>query len=381
MKFKLRKFYVCLSFLFTLTAGHANCNTIEHQAAQLMQKNKINGMAIAIINQGSAQFCNYGYTSASHENKINEHTLFEIASISKTFTATLAGIAAAQGVFDLQKPISDYVNDIKSNAAYQNVNNQELLAFVSGLAFTQESNFKGSQTDFLNILAKVKAQYPPQTYYRYGQVGVSLVALGLEKVYRSTFNNILQKQLLDKLNMQETFVDVPPNYKNKATGYDQNNEPIPYFSIGSLTPAAGLKSSTYDLTKYLKLQLNSSHDPVFSKALSIIHQNYYCLYPDGTYQQLAWVYHPKNDLMTEFKPGTQNAAHFKPQKLALHCAYDPNGFIEKTGNSYGMSLYAVYMPSTNSGVIVLANKARVSDTVNLGRNILKQISVQNSKQT
>ncbi len=91
------------------------------------------------------------------------------------------------------------------------------------------------------------------------------------------------------------------------------------------------------------------------------------------YRALAWVYHPKNDLLTEFKPETHNAAQFKPQKLAQHCADDPNGFIEKTGNSYGMSLYAVYSPSINAGVIVLANKARVSDTVNLGRNILKQI--------
>jgi beta-lactamase class C len=150
--------------LFTLTAGYANCDTIEHQSTQLMQKNKINGMAIAIINQGDAQFCNYGYTSTNHKNKINEHTLFEIASISKTFTATLAGIATAQGVFDLQKPISDYVSDLKTNPIYQKVNSQELLAFVSGLSFTQESNFEGSQIDFLNALLKVNAQYPPQTY-------------------------------------------------------------------------------------------------------------------------------------------------------------------------------------------------------------------------
>src|ERR1700688_2407088 len=99
MKFKL---CVCLVLLLTLNTGFANCNTIEQQAIQLMQKNKVNGMAIAIINQGN--------------------TVFEIASISKTFTATLAGIAAAQGVFDLQKPISDYVGALKINPIYQNIN-------------------------------------------------------------------------------------------------------------------------------------------------------------------------------------------------------------------------------------------------------------------
>lgn len=374
MKFKLYTLCVFLTCLLTLNTGFANCSAIDHQATQLMQKNKIKGMAIAIINQGKTEFCNYGYTSSNHQNKINEHTLFEIASISKTFTATLAGIAAAQGLFNLQEPISEYVSELKINPIYHTVNSQELLAHVSGLAFTQETNFKTSnQTDFVNTLLKAKAQYPSQTHYLYGQVGISLVALALEKKYQSSFSDILQKQLLNKLNMQETFVDVPSDYTNRATGYDENNKPVSYFRVGSLTPAAGIKSSTYDLAKYLQLQLDGNHDPDFAKALNIVHQNYYCLYPDGTYQQLAWVYHPKSDLLTEFKPETHNVAHFKPQKLAQHCADDLNGFIEKTGNSYGMSLYAVYSPSINAGVIVLANKARVSDTVNLGRSILKQI--------
>ncbi len=106
MKFK---FCVFFAFLLALNTGFANCKAIEYQATQLMQKNKIDGMAIAIINHSNTEFCNYGYTSTNHQNKVNEHTLFEIASISKTFTATLAGIAVMQGIFDLQKPISEYV--------------------------------------------------------------------------------------------------------------------------------------------------------------------------------------------------------------------------------------------------------------------------------
>ncbi len=290
MKFKPHTLCIFLASLLTLNNCFANCSTIDPQATQLMQQSKINGMAIAIIHRGKTEFCNYGYTSSNHQNKINEHSLFEIASISKTFTATLAGIAAAQGLFNLQEPISDYVNELKVNPLYHTVNSQELLAHVSGLAFTQESNFKiSTQTDFVNTLVKVKAQYPPQTHYQYGQVGTSLVALALEKKYQSSFSDILQKQLLNKLNMQETFVDVPSNYTNRATGYNKNNKPVPYFRVGSLTPAAGIKSSSYDLAKYLHLQLNGNHDPDFAKVLTIVHQNYYCLYPDGTYQQLGSV--------------------------------------------------------------------------------------------
>ncbi|MFX8860547.1 serine hydrolase, partial [Acinetobacter baumannii] len=77
-----------------------------------------NGMAIAIINHGKAEFCNYGYTAVDKKEKVNQHTLFEIASISKTFTAMLAGVAVAQGKFDLQEPIGNYVSALNVNPVY-----------------------------------------------------------------------------------------------------------------------------------------------------------------------------------------------------------------------------------------------------------------------
>jgi len=363
------KIFVLL--IFFSGSVFADCHSVDELINQLMQKNKINGVAVTVIKRGNVEFCNYGYISANKDQKVDQHTIFDIASISKTFTATLAGIAAAQGIFDLQKPINEYVNTLNTNQ-YKNINSQELLAHVSGLDFTQETNFKQtSQTNFINTLNKTKSRHLPGTYYQYGQVGISLVAIALEKVYKQPFDDILRQQLLNKLEMKETFINVPSSYKNIATGYDQNNKPVAPFNIGILTPAGGLKSSSYDLAKYLQLQLNATN-PLFIKALNLVHKNYYCLYPDGTYQQLAWVYHPQNDLTTTFKPGANSAAHFKPQKLAEHCAYDANGFIEKSGNSNGMSLYILYMPSNAIGVIVLTNKARVADSVNVGRSILNQ---------
>jgi beta-lactamase class C len=373
MQFK--KFLISLLLFLACNNSFAGCGSIDKQVNQLMKKGKVNGVAIAIINKGKTEFCSYGYTSENKKHKINEHTVFEIASISKTFTATLAGIAVAQGLFDLKKPISDYVKALDVNPDYRKVNSQELLTHVSGLKFTNETDFSQSnQSDFINTLIENKAQYLPETHYQYGQVGISLVAIALEKTYNLPFSDILQQQLLNKLNMNETFINVPSTYTNIATGYNQENKQIPPFSVGNLTPAAGLKSSTYDLAKYLKLQLDSSQDFKLNKALAIVHKNYYCLYPDGTYQQLAWVYHPSSDLMSTFKASKRSAVNFKPQKLAQNCATDSNGFIEKSGNSYGMSLYIVYLPNKDSGVVVLTNRAQFADSVNLGRNILKKMS-------
>lgn len=351
----------------------ADCQLIDKQVNQIMSTNKISGVAIAIVHDNKTEFCNYGYTTIDKTQKIDQHTLFEIASISKTFTATLAGIANAEGKFDLQKPISSYIKELKENEAYNQINSQELLAHVSGMNFVQERNFKQlDQADFIKILNTSKAQYQPQTHYKYGQVGISMVAIALEKSYQQPFDIILQQELLNKIQMNETFMNIPTSYKNVATGYDKDNQSVTPLDTGVLSPAAGLKSSTQDLAKYLKLQLVANNDDRFAQALKLVHRNYYCLYQDGTYQQLAWVYHPNQDFGSLIKPSTGNVLNVNAQKLAQHCLNDSDGFIEKTGNSYGMSSYIIYHPNTSTGVIVLINKARAVDSVNLGRNILKQ---------
>lgn len=366
--------YIIILGLSFCSYCFADCGLIDKQVEQVMSANKINGIAIAIFYNNKTNFCNYGYTASDKKQKIDQHTLFEIASISKTFTATLAGIATTQGKFDLQKPISSYIGNLQSNQAYSRINSQELLAHVSGMNFIQERNFQQlDQVSFINTVNTYKAQYKPETYYKYGQVGTSLVAIALEKSYKLPFESILHRELLDKLEMNETFINIPSSYKNMAMGYDKDNNPVESFDTGVLTLAAGLKSSTQDLVKYLKWQLESSNDNTLSQALNMVHKNYYCLYKDGTYQQLAWVYHPYNDLDSIMKPSKGNVISNKAQKLARHCLNDSNGFIEKTGNSYGMSSYIIYHPNTANGVIVLVNKARAVDSVNLGRQILKQI--------
>ncbi len=370
------KIYIGIGLIAITNISYANCNLINDNVKQIMHKNQITGVAIAIISHGNTEFCNYGYTTATKKDKVTQHTIFEIASISKTITATLAGIAASRGLLNLQEPINQYVKSLNNVTVYNEVNSQELLTHVSGLNFTQETNFNQSRAGFINTLAKTQAQHLPQTYYRYGQVGISLVAIALEDIYKLSFNKILKQQLLNRIGMSETFINPPANYKNVATGYNTHNQAVPMFSTGILVPSAGLWSSSQDLAKYIKVQLDSSHYPNLTKALSFVHKNYYCLYQDGTYQQLAWEYHPRSDLLSIFQPNINTNTGSISRELAKSCANNSNGFIEKSGNSPGMSSYIIYMPSAGTGVVVLTNKALVPDSVNLGRSILKQISPQ-----
>lgn len=130
--------------------------------------------------------------------------------------------------------------------------------------------------------------------------------------------------------MKYTSIDVSPANKDFiVTGYNKHDKPVGFMNIGIENPAGGLKSNTYDLAKYLQLQLNSQPSNL-KQALTIVHKNYYCLYEDGTYQQLAWEYHPTSDLFKKFQPDNKNRNITPSRKLPSNCQNAINGFIDKT---------------------------------------------------
>lgn len=73
----------------------------------------IPGAVIGITIEGKQYFYQYGVSSKTTGQSVTEHTLFEIGSISKTFTATLANYAQIEGKLSLTDMTSDYVPALK----------------------------------------------------------------------------------------------------------------------------------------------------------------------------------------------------------------------------------------------------------------------------
>ena len=73
-----------------------------------MREHGIAGMAVAVFADGEAHYFSYGVASMATAVPISADTLFEIGSLSKTYTATLAALASAEGKLDLQAPARRY---------------------------------------------------------------------------------------------------------------------------------------------------------------------------------------------------------------------------------------------------------------------------------
>src|SRR5207244_1996226 len=67
------------------------------------------GVSIGILRNGKMYFYNYGETAKGNKKLPNQHTIYEIGSISKTFTATLLADAVSNGKISLGDPVSKYL--------------------------------------------------------------------------------------------------------------------------------------------------------------------------------------------------------------------------------------------------------------------------------
>ncbi|HMT03558.1 MAG TPA: serine hydrolase [Burkholderiales bacterium] len=365
---KIKKI-ICIITLVNNYVYASNCSSIDKYVQQMMLKQKILGMSIAIVKQDKVEYCNYGYTNKNQKNKITEKSIFEIASITKTFTALLAGVAISDNKLDLNLPITRYIPELSSNKIFTKITNKELLSHTSGLPLGFKKDFTESELIISAVNTKITSI--SGNYYRYSNPGITLSGIAVTRIYNTNYQDLLDKFIFNPLEMKYTSIRVNPEYDYLiVTGYNKYGAPVDFMNIGIENPAGGLKSNTYDLSKYLKLQLNSQNSDL-KNALKIVHTNYYCLYEDGTYQQLAWEYHPNSDLFKKFQPDNKNRNITVPHKLPNRCKNKPNGFIDKTGNSSGMTSYIAYLPNQRFGVVILSNSALKPAIVDLGRYILK----------
>lgn len=347
----------------------SNCSNIDKYVQKMMLQQKITGMSIAIVSRDKVEYCNYGYTNKDNKTKITEKSIFEIASITKTFTALLAGVAISNNKLNLNSSITQYIPELSANKIFTKISNKELLTHTSGLPLGFEKDF--TESALITSLLNTKFTSIPGSYYRYSNPGITLSGIAMTRIYNTDYQNLLDKFILNPLDMNYTSIKVNSKYNNLiVTGYNKYGNPVDFMNIGIENPAGGLKSNTYDLSKYLELQLNPQKSDL-NKALSIVHTNYYCLYNNGSYQQLAWEYHPISDLFKKFQPDNKNRNITVPHKLSNQCKNEQNGFIDKTGNSPGMTSYIAYLPREKLGVIVLSNSALKPVVVDLGRHILK----------
>jgi CubicO group peptidase (beta-lactamase class C family) len=178
----------------------------------------------------------YGMASLEYDVPNTPQSRFNIASVSKTFTAAMILLLQERGKLNVQEPICKYLGDCPD--AWREVTIQHLLTHTSGiLNYTELPDqyemraLASFLPDAIKRIRKMPLQFKPGEKFSYSNTGYKLLHDVIEKVSGKSFEDFLQETVLDPLQMKDSGVLVKPGIRqlivrNRAAGYTDGRGPL-----------------------------------------------------------------------------------------------------------------------------------------------------------
>lgn len=234
MKSFQSKLYFALTVVLLLTFSNTSAQAqdkaaeIDRLMTKLYERGQFNGTVLVADKDKIIYQKAFGYGDFEKKRLLQTDSVFELASISKTFTATAIMILAERGKLKYDDDIKKYFPELP----YEGISVRHLLTHTSGLPdyielFEKEWGSKtkiAENSDVIALLAKHKPSvgFAPGEKWEYSNTAFVLLASIVEKVSGQTFGDFLQANIFKPLDMKNsqiyTRLSKEP-IKNYATGY------------------------------------------------------------------------------------------------------------------------------------------------------------------
>jgi len=357
---KLKTAALCLTMLASVPCVAADqLETVVKAAVQpVMQAQNIAGMAVAVTVDGQPHYFNFGVASKETASPVSENTLFEIGSVSKTFTATLAGYAQATGKLALTDNASQVLPALRGSA-FDHISVLQLGTYAAGglpLQFPAEAD---SADKMLGYYQQWKPVYPTGSHRLYSNPSLGLFGYLASHSMGQPFDEAMEKTLLPKLGLKHTWLTVPQKQMALyAQGYNKDDKPVRVGPGALDAEAYGVKTSSADLLRYVQANMHPANlEKPLQQAIALTHSGYYTV-GDMT-QGLGWEMYAWPVTLERLLEGNSTQMAMEAHKVQWLNPPRPepeNVLINKTGSTGGFGAYVVYVPSKDMGIVILANK-------------------------
>ncbi len=312
---------------------------------------KIPGLAVAIVKDGKVILSKgYGIKETGKPGKVDENTLFAIASNSKAYTGTLMAVLENQGKLSLADKVKKYIPDftLMDSLSGTQCNLIDLLSHRIGYR-TFDGDFVAwgtsySSEELIHKLRYIKPAYDFRTRYGYFNMGFVTAGGVMQKITGKTWNELVKEIILDPLGMKRTFASITEIEKdgNVASPHTYNElgkvVKIPYRNLDNIAACGALNSSVSDCAKWLLYQMDTTNFPIKRQCIR------------ATWKGHAVV---SNGIPNRQTPGAQ---HFGMYGMGWFLSdYYGKLLIHHSGGADGMLSKSGFIPELDLGIVVLTN--------------------------
>lgn len=321
---------------------------IEAITLDNIKQKQIPGAAIAVVYQNKIIFMKgYGFRTLGNNENIDPDTLFQLGSISKSITATLAAVLETKGLLNLDNPVITYLPEFHLNSKEppNALKITHILSHSSGLSRQGFNNmiesFKSHQ-EIVDALQTKRVTAPVGKKFDYHNAMFSLFSDITEAATHKKFEEVLATYLLSPLNMTQTTtsLDALLANSNRAHPHTHNETGIlipekayskAYYAV---IPSGGMNSSVKDMAIFLNAQMEGYPELINSQALDRI--------------QTAYIKRKASDPNPRFK----NPRYGLGWSIV---DYANHTLIFHGGRLKGFTNYIAFMPDQKLGIVILHN--------------------------
>lgn len=318
----------------------------------LVEDGETPGIVLGVLDaDGSTRVLHYGEAGPG-ARPLGPHSVFEIGSITKTFTAALLADMVARGEMALDDPVQEYLPESVTMPTWQGreITLMDLSTHHSGLPRMPE-NFDPADPEnpyadytmerLYAFLSSHELRREPGSEYEYSNLAVGLLGHVLERASGMSYEDLVRSRILEPLGMNLTGITLEGELGEWMTkGHDGVGDVVPYWDAMVMAGAGGLRSNVEDMLTYLAAQMGPP-DSEIERAMRTTHE-----------------------VRVEREDGAANGLGWSIQTLG------ERRILTHGGGTAGYSTMVGFDPELRVGIVMLANAGDFGD--DLASDLLRQ---------
>jgi len=240
-------------------------NDLSNFVAKMMERKKVPGVAVGVLHEGEIHTAGFGVTNVDHPLSVTDETLFQIGSITKTFTGTAMMRLMEMGKLEQLATVRTYLPDFKvaDETATSQATIRHLLTHTSGWVgdfFEDTGEGDDALPKYMAKMADLEQLAPIGAVWSYNNSGFNLAGYIIEQVTGKSYEAALKELVLEPLGLEHCYFAPGDVITHRfAVGHDIKDQSAqvvrPWPLPRAAYPAGGITCHVKDLLRYARFHL------------------------------------------------------------------------------------------------------------------------------